>query len=340
MADFKFSCPHCSIAIECDELWCGREIQCPSCQKEFAVPQKPAGPPHAALAGAKPGQAKLSIGSSRAQHSTAPKAVAPQVAALEQQLKAAKAGQKGSGMKWVTAGIVVVVLAAGGYFGYGFYTKWQEKKAEDARQAAAPPPVTNAAPAEPEPPPPPKEVAMIPPVWTLDVDHAKIPEGKANGTISGTNFVPETAICTPQFLGLYEGQVRSPEMGVVVYLNLKPGESLTNRSFTVSPDKRDPGVRQVAKLWKTNPRFAAHNKSFSSGYALKLEFGESASNVISGKIFLALPDTEQTVVAGQFKALTAMPAAASSAAAAQAVAPMAPPPTARPGPQDRYGRKR
>jgi hypothetical protein len=340
MADFKFSCPHCSTVIECDELWCGREIQCPSCQKEFAVPQKPAGGIHASFAVAKSGQSKLSIGASQAHQSSAPKAIAPQAAALEQQLKAAKAGQKGNAMKWVTAGIVVVVLGAGGYFGYGYYTKWQDKKAEAARLAAAPPPATNAAPAEPEPAPPPPPAPVIPVVWTLDVDHARIPEAKANGTISGTNFLVETAVCSPQYLGLYEGAIRSPDAAVVVYLNLRPGESLTNRSFTVSPDKRDPGVRTVAKLWKTNPHSPPHNNPFSSGYALKLDFGDAVSNTISGKIFLALPDTEQTVVAGQFKAFTAMPAAPSATMAAQPAAPPPRPMAARPADDSRYGKKR
>jgi hypothetical protein len=340
MADFKFSCPHCAISVECDELWCGHEIQCPSCQKEFVVPQKPAEPPHATLASAKPAQARLSIGSSRAQHSAAPKAVAPQVAAYEQQLKAAKAGKKGSGMKWVTAAIVVVVLGVGGYFGYVFYTQWQAKKAEVAKQAAAPPPPTNAVPAEPEPPPPPKALPVLPAVWTLDVEQAKIPEGKANGSLSGTNFIVETALCTPQILGLYEGAPRSPDRAILVYLDLKAGESLTNRDWTVSKDQRGKGVPQVVKEWKTNPRYAPHTQAFRSGYAMKLEFGPVTSNVISGKIFLALPDAEQSVVAGQFKAFASLPAASPSGAAAQAVAPPAAVPVADPAFERRYGKKR
>jgi hypothetical protein len=340
MADVKFSCPHCSTSIECDELWCGHEIQCPSCQKEFVVPQKPSGPPAAGLASAKAGQPKLAISAAHAQKIAATKSVAPQVAAYEQKLKAAKAGQTGNGMKWVTAGIVVVVLAVGGYFGYGYYTKWQEKKTEAARLAAAPPPVTNAAPSEAEPPPPPKELPVIPAVWTLDVDRAKIPDGKINGTVSGTNFVVETAIASPQVIGFYEGSPRSPDRALLVYLNLKATDSLTNRSWTVAKDKRDKEVRQVVKQWKTNPRYAPHVKAFSSGYTLKLEFDQAVSNVISGKIYLALPDTEQSVLAGQFKALTAMPAASTSGAAVEAAPPTAPPMADRPPAGDRYGRTR
>src|ERR1039457_2171325 len=72
MADVKFTCTHCGQEIECDELWCERQIECPTCKKELTVPPKPDAPPHASLAAAKPGQAKLSIGHSRNQRSAAP----------------------------------------------------------------------------------------------------------------------------------------------------------------------------------------------------------------------------------------------------------------------------
>src|ERR1051325_6353490 len=38
-----------------------------------------------------------------------------------------------------------------------------------------------------------KQLPVIPAVWTLDLAAAKIPEGRANGTISGASFVPEAA---------------------------------------------------------------------------------------------------------------------------------------------------
>jgi hypothetical protein len=339
MADFKFSCPHCAISVECDELWCGHEIQCPSCQKEFVVPQKPDAPPHATFAKAPQGPSRLSIGQSQVQHATSPKAVAPQVVALEQKLSQAKAGEKGSAMKWVTASIVVVVLAVGGYFGYGYFKEWQAKRAEAAKQASAPPPVTNAAPAEPQPPPPPKELPLVPAVWTLDVDQAKIPEGKANGTISGTNFIVESAVCTPQVLRLYQGPAVSPEREILVYLRLGAGESLTNHTWTVAKDTRAKGVSQVVKRWKTNPRYAAQTRSYSSGYALKLELGDVVSNAIPGKIFLALPDTEQSVVAGHFQAITSLAPAAASGSPSPDAPPVAPPSAERGAFRERYGKR-
>jgi hypothetical protein len=76
----------------------------------------------------------------------------------------------------------------------------------------------------------------------------------------------------------------------------------TNRTFTVAATDKPGVVSQVTKLWKTNPRYAAQQKNFFSGYALKLEFGSQAEDgSINGKVFLALPDPEKTVVGGSFK---------------------------------------
>ena len=104
MADLKFTCSHCGQDIECDELWSGHEIQCPTCKGQLVVPPKPDAPPHAALAAAKPNQPRLSIGQSVIQRSSAPPPPPPQVLTLQQQLEQAKLGKKGNPTKWVAVG--------------------------------------------------------------------------------------------------------------------------------------------------------------------------------------------------------------------------------------------
>ena len=274
---------------------------------------------------------------------------------LQQKLAQAKAGQKGSAMKWVTIGVVVIAVGVGAYLGYPYLKEWQAKRSEAAKQASAnaTQEATNAAAAETPPPAPApeKELPVIPPVWTLDVDKAKIPEGKANGMISGTNFVVETArldmVGNAYLLRLLEGAVASPDRAFMVYLRPEAGESVTGRTWTVSQDLKGKSVPQVVKLWKTNPRYQAQQKAFSSGYAMKLELGEIANGTISGKIFLAVPPaTEQSVVAGVFKASTSLADATGATAVNPAVTPNpaaapAPPPAAEPANFDqRYGPKR
>ena len=255
---------------------------------------------------------------------------------MQARLRQAKTGKKGDAKKWVTVGAVVVVLGVGGYLGYGPVTAWWAKRSEAAQQASAPPAVTNAEPAEP--PPAPKELPVLAAVWTLDVDKATIPEGKANGSVSGTNFMVENAICVPQLLKLYQGAAAAPDREIQIFLRLAAGESLTGHTWTVSAqDPAGKGVPQVVKRWKTNPRYAAQSKTFSSGYAMKLELGEVEANMITGKIFLALPDPEQSVVAGVFKAATGV-ADASGAAAANPG--MMPGPGMVPGRMDRTAAER
>ena len=53
----------------------------------------------------------------------------------------------------------------------------------------------------------------------------------------------------------------------------------------------------VAKRWKSHPRYAPKLQNYSTGFALKLELGEVKDGYATGKMFLALPDTEKTVVA-------------------------------------------
>ena len=351
MADLKFTCSHCKQDIECDELWSGHQIECPTCKGELTVPPKPDAPPHATLAAAKPGEARLSIGQSRHQRSAAPPPPPPQEVLIAQRLAQAKAGQKGNAMKWVKIGVGVVGFALAGYFGYGYFTEWQAKRAEAAKQASAAQAATNAAVAEPAPPPPPKELPVLPAVWTLDLDKAKIPEGKANGSISGTNFVVETArldkVGTAYLLQLVQGPPASPDLGFMIYLHPNAGESITGHTWTVSQEMKGKGVPQVVKLLKTNPRYRAQPKNIFSGYAMKLDLGQITNGVIPGKIFLAVPpETEQSVVAGVFKANTSLADASGATVAGPVVAPNpgaapnAPPPAERAPLDKRYGVKR
>ena len=39
MAEFKFFCPRCGQAVQCDTGYCGSQINCPACQQPITVPQ-------------------------------------------------------------------------------------------------------------------------------------------------------------------------------------------------------------------------------------------------------------------------------------------------------------
>jgi hypothetical protein len=232
----------------------------------------------------------------------------------------------------------VVVCGVGAYIGYPYVSEALAKRSEAAKQASnvatqqvASATAAEGAPADPAAPAPEKELPVIAPAWTLAVDKATIPDSKVNGMISGTNFLAEAAMCTDQVLRLSQGAPASPDREILVYLRLNRGESPTGHTWTVTQEMKGRTVPQVVKRWKSNPRYAAQTKSYASGYAMKLELGVVTNGVIPGKIFVALPDTEQSVVAGVFKASTTL-ADASGAISANPVPnpnPVAPPPPPR-----------
>lgn len=186
-----------------------------------------------------------------------------------------------------------------------------------------------------------KQLPVVAPVYSLELETAKIPEGRVNGVLAGTNFLAESTRIDPsptaQVLRFIQGQPASPDREMLVYLHLKAGEKLGGQVVTVTSDMHGAGVPSVAKRWKTNPRFAPSSKFFSSGYAMKLELGTVTNGVVPGKIYLALPDPEQSVIAGIFMASTTTPDATMMQVATPAAVPTAGNAAATEAMRKRYG---
>jgi DNA-directed RNA polymerase subunit RPC12/RpoP len=201
----------------------------------------------------------------------------------------------------------------------------------------------NAAPADPGAVD--KKAPVTAPAYTLEIALAKIPEGRVNGKISGTNFVADSvridATPTAQVLRFTQGTPLSPEKEALIYLHPKPGEKVANHTWSIKQDQRGSDVPQVVKRWKTNPKYAPTSRSFAYGYAMKLELGPATNNAIAGKIYLALPDPEETVIAGGFNAVTvAIDTATASAVATPVAAPDPASTASREAFDKRYGIKK
>jgi hypothetical protein len=189
---------------------------------------------------------------------------------------------------------------------------------------------------------------VIPTQYSLDTTKAKIPDGKVNGMISGSNFVTDIARLDPgagtYILRLLQGPLTAPERGLIVYLRLKAGEKIEGHTWDIGPDEK--GGPQVSKLWKANPKYAARTQNYSTGYALKVELGEVKDGQISGKLYVALPDTEQSYAGGIFMAQTTLGAAGTMPAAGLAAPPPGVPTASGMSPSDkatfdkRYGIKK
>jgi hypothetical protein len=176
---------------------------------------------------------------------------------------------------------------------------------DDSPKGKARPPAKYLKPEAPVELPSMDKLKVLPVTFSLDVTNATIPEGRVAGVISGTNFVADTArldISGPlHLLTLSQGTNRSPDLELLVYLRLKPGEPAEGKSWIVAKDTKT-GAPAVVKKWKPNPKFAPQQKTYNSGYALKVELGKPVQDRFPGKIYLALPDEPRSVVAGQFVA--------------------------------------
>lgn len=349
MAEIVFDCPACKQPVQADDAWAGQQINCPLCQAPMIVPGAQAPTPHEPHFTGKqlvevPKESKLKAGPTQTARSTGSGAVI-------RDFKQPVAKKQNPVVKYAVVVLVLVALGAGGWFGWPYlkpHLPFLNKSGEEvaATPTASPGKAADpAAPAtEPAAPPPPKEIPMTPPTYTLDIAAAKLSEGKVNGSITGTNFVPDLVrldkVGSQYVLDLRQGAGVTPDRGLRVYLNLGPTDSPTGHTWTVSQEMKGTPVARVVKLWKPNPKYAAQEKAFTTGFALKLEFGQlTESNTIPGKIYAALPDKEQTVVGGVFTAVS-MPGGVPGAVAQPQAVPNPQTPTMSPEMQRRYGTRR
>lgn len=150
-----------------------------------------------------------------------------------------------------------------------------------------------------------------PMAWSLGVVPAEIPPSRVGGTISKSNFVADSAWLVtgslqPVLMFSQGESSAASDLGLLVYLRLKPGETLDNRTWTISQEQKS-DVPQVMKRWRVSGVAQLQQRSFGGGYTMRLELGKIAGGVMPGKIYVALPDPEQSVVSGHFQALIRIP---------------------------------
>jgi hypothetical protein len=171
--------------------------------------------------------------------------------------------------------------------------------------------------------------------WTLEVETAEIAKDKASGQLSGESFTPDNVSVditgNVQILTLRQGANLTADNALFIYLALKPEETVASHTWTIS--KETTGAPQIIKRSKPSGQSAPKHQTFTSGYAMKLEFGKVKEAAVPGKIYLALPDPEHSFVSGDFTAtvrtVTIRPAAPPPTARVPTKAP--PPPGGQPG---------
>jgi hypothetical protein len=272
MSEFKFACPVCGQHMTADSRTSGTQLECPTCFQSIVVPQAPAS-----------GDSKLLVSAAQVGK---PRPV--QSDALWQDAAPIPARR----MSLFSFAVSVVLLGVV----CGVAWMFREKLVELARL-----PGNSRTKANPKSHRP-ATVYPIPTnvLWTLNLSNALIPDATASGELHGSGFVCERATLQGGHLTLRQGTMWPPDLGVSVLLFAKQGEELSGKTVEVSPD-RVPPLPKVILRWKDEQE-QARTRNFTSGYALKMIFGEAVNARMTGKIFLSLPDDERSVVAGTFDA--------------------------------------
>jgi hypothetical protein len=150
---------------------------------------------------------------------------------------------------------------------------------------------------------------VVPPaddrLWTLHLKHVKIPETPAAGRIHGQDFLLQRATLQGGTLNFRQGATWPPELGVTVNLFAHRGEELAGQSIHIEANRTN--APRVTLRWK-NEQDQPATKTFRTGYALRVEFGQVSGTRLPGKLYLCMPDDLKSYVAGTFTAEIRKPA--------------------------------
>jgi hypothetical protein len=330
MSDIKFSCPACRQDISYDAALVGKDITCPHCNAMVVVPQvsvsaaaassdKPdvTPPPIPNLAEPASQDAPVSVQrTSRLAIASVVCSVAsfftcigwiPGVICGHMARSRIRRDQslKGSGL--ATAGLVLGYLALAVEVGSAVYL---EKFSHALKQgfdnvqqnlATNTIIVTQNQPVSSNQPPPTvtapdsriadNEVESDNDGWTTDLDKMSFPNHPARGEVHGTNFTFRSATYRPPNLRINSTNHQLVELRGV-------GDTIEGKSYEIHATDTDKANPRVRILW--DEEGASSSVVFSKGYAMRLEFGQAVNGVVSGKIYVCLPDDSKSHIAGTF----------------------------------------
>ncbi len=264
MSEFKFACPVCGQHITAARESSGTQIECPTCFQKIVVPQ------------ARSGDSKFILSAAQVD-----KPRPPQVALQESSPVIHRS--RGPAIRGL---VIVVLIVAAGVGLYTFRSKLGLVK-------APPPQSTNSLPAEPPENPAAK-------MWTMDLDKAGIPDSEVTGMIHGQSFTLTRVTLQGGNLSVRQGAGWPPELAVAILFPAKHGEELSGKSVRIAASQIPPRPKVVLR-WK-DEQGQPESRTFVDGYALIVDFGQAANGRMPGKLYIALPDDEKSVLAGTFNA--------------------------------------
>jgi hypothetical protein len=124
----------------------------------------------------------------------------------------------------------------------------------------------------------------------MDLTKMKAPDGPVTGMVFGADFKPRVQL---QNTGL---DLQSGRDLIHIFLTIKPGQD--TYEFSADGPQRPAPPHIHIHILSTDP---PGMRVYTSGYAMRVEFGKEKEGKIPGKIYLCLPDDRGSCIAGSFE---------------------------------------
>jgi DNA-directed RNA polymerase subunit RPC12/RpoP len=267
MSEFKFACPVCGQHITAASESSGTQIECPTCFQKIVVPQ------------ARASDSKFILNAAQADKPR------PVQAALRD-----TAAPRRSRSPLLGGFLVLLLVAGAGAALFAFRSELGLVKHPvqgTTNSTASPLPGAS---------------ALVPGgvVWTTNLNKVNLPDAPVAGALRGQSFTMSRATLQGGNLSIRQGRGSPAELAVSIVFPAQHGEELGGKKVRVTHDQAPPRPR-VGMRWKNDEGKAA-SRSYTNGYSLLLEFGKPANGRMPGKLYLAFPDGDKSVVAGSFDA--------------------------------------
>ena len=132
------------------------------------------------------------------------------------------------------------------------------------------------------------------PIWTMDLSKMNIPDPPVYGRIHGKQVTLESVDLKFWELTLLFGEKDSQRLFIRILLPPNVIDDPNEKTFRVGLDTRG----NIPQIFMGSGKSAPSR--FSRNYAMVLQLGKPGKGAIPGRIYLCLPDEEQSVLAGTF----------------------------------------
>ena len=313
MSDVKFSCPHCSQHISCDQGWVGQVIQCPGCQQQIKVPQAQTGlrvpsaptlppvnapvmPSAPAAAAQRPvpekwcGAAIASIillffGPIRWIISIFCAQSAKDQIRMNPRLRGDVMATVGMVISYAMCGMAICMVALWFVLKHYAEKRMAERQKAVAEQRAAmqkawrtPSENGGTVPADRGPYVPPPPTAYLEPKLPL-------PANPVKGTVGGQSFQYEHAFVNQSQFVLRQGAFSQADRQITITTFVSP-KDLAGKNLLVTPDMKMTKLKATAEWIDASGQKQSVWKPW--GYSLSLKFGQIEGGKVTGTIDLQM----------------------------------------------------